>query len=104
MIRHAALTTYPGQSLTHQGTIMEQRRVYGKSHWYHETQASSCPPEILPLVPEAAYVEDRFLLELPLPAGLVSPCEPWLACARQFYDLFFLSTVTVTRFTDVQRL
>lgn len=76
---------------------MEQRRVYGKSHWYHETQASSCPPEILPLVPEAADVEDRFLLELTLPAELVAACEPWLACARQFYDLLFPNVVEVTR-------
>lgn len=86
-----------GSPLTHQGTIMEQRRVYGKSHWYHETQASSCPPEILPLVPEAADVEDRFLLELTLPAELVAACEPWLACARQFYDFLFPNNVEVTR-------
>ena len=86
-----------GSSLTHQGTIMEQRRVYGKSHWYHETQASSCPPEILPLVPEAAYVEDRFLLELTLPGEQAQACEPWLACARHFYDLLFPHDVTVTR-------
>ena len=86
-----------GSPLTHQGMIMEQRRVYGKSHWYHETQASSCPPEILPLVPEAANVEDRFLLELTLPAELVAACEPWLACARQFYDHLFPNDVDVTR-------
>lgn len=86
-----------GSSLTHQGMIMEQRRVYGKSHWYHETQASSCPPEILPLVPEAAYVEDHFLLELILPAEQAVDCAPWLACARQFYDLLFPHEVTVTR-------
>lgn len=86
-----------GSPLTHQGTIMEQRRVYGKSHWYHETQASSCPPEILPLVPEAAYVDDRFLLELTLPAAETIACEPWLASARQFYDFVFPRDVTVTR-------
>ncbi len=39
---------------------MEQRRVYGKNHWYHETQSTNSPVEILPLVPEAADVDDRF--------------------------------------------
>ncbi|VDY42564.1 putative cytoplasmic protein [Salmonella enterica subsp. enterica serovar Daytona] len=39
---------------------MEQCRKAGKSHWYHETQStmSSQPP--LSLMPEAAYVNDRF--------------------------------------------
>ena len=46
---------------------MEQRRVYGKNHWYHETQSTICPVDVLPLVPEAAHVEDRFLLDLTLP-------------------------------------
>ncbi|EIG6899909.1 CMD domain-containing protein [Salmonella enterica] len=43
---------------------MEQCRKAGKSHWYHETQStmSSQPP--LSLMPEAAYVNDRFLLDL----------------------------------------
>jgi hypothetical protein len=50
---------------------MEQRRVNGKNHWYHETQSTICPVDVLPLVPEAAHVEDRFLLDLTLP-------EAWL--------------------------
>ena len=32
---------------------MEQRRIEGKSHWYHETQSSTYPHDVLPLVPEA---------------------------------------------------
>ena len=28
---------------------MEQRRVYGKNHWYHETQSTICPVDVLPL-------------------------------------------------------
>ncbi len=47
---------------------MEPRRVNGKNHWYHETQSTICPVDVLPLVPEAAHVEDRFLLDLTLPA------------------------------------
>ncbi len=39
---------------------MEPRRVNGKNHWYHETQSTICPVDVLPLVPEAAHVEDRF--------------------------------------------
>lgn len=39
---------------------MEQRRIEGKSHWYHETQSSTYPQDVLPLVPEAADVEDSF--------------------------------------------
>ncbi len=48
---------------------MEPRRVNGKNHWYHETQSTICPVDVLPLVPEAAHVEDRFLLDLTLPAA-----------------------------------
>lgn len=43
---------------------MEQRRIEGKSHWYHETQSSTYPHDVLPLVPEAAHVDDSFLLDL----------------------------------------
>lgn len=76
---------------------MEQRRVSGKSHWYHETQSSTCPADVLPLVPEAAHVEDRFLLELTLPASLLAACETWLAPARELTTLLFPDTVAVTR-------
>ena len=54
---------------------MEPRRVNGKNHWYHETQSTICPVDVLPLVPEAAHVEDRFLLDLPPP-----PPPPAPAC------------------------
>jgi uncharacterized protein YciW len=59
---------------------MEQRRVNGKNHWYHETQSTICPVDVLPLVPEAAHVEDRFLLDLTLPEELLGACA--LAYAR----------------------
>ena len=58
---------------------MEPRRVNGKNHWYHETQSTICPVDVLPLVPEAAHVEDRFLLDLTLPAAWLrahADCRP----------------------------
>ena len=60
---------------------MEQRRVYGKNHWYHETQSTICPVDVLPLVPEAAHVEDRFLLDLTLPEELLEAHARWLTPA-----------------------
>lgn len=39
---------------------MEQRRFSGKGHWYHETQSNHSQTDVLPLVPEAANVDDRF--------------------------------------------
>lgn len=39
---------------------MEQRRFSGKGHWYHETQSNHAQSDALPLVPEAANVDDRF--------------------------------------------
>lgn len=43
---------------------MEQRRYPGNQHWYHETQSSVCAGQESPRVPDAAEVEDRFLLGL----------------------------------------
>lgn len=76
---------------------MEQRRVYGKNHWYHETQSTNSPVEVLPLVPEAADVDDRFLLDLSLAADVSHPHEGWLAPARQLAKVLFPDSVTVTR-------
>ncbi|WP_238759186.1 CMD domain-containing protein [Klebsiella oxytoca] len=76
---------------------MEQRRVYGKNHWYHETQSTICPVDVLPLVPEAAHVEDRFLLDLTLPEDLFRAHAPWLASARRLADALFPASVSVNR-------
>lgn len=76
---------------------MEQRRISGKGHWYHETQSSSSPTEVLPLVPEAAHVDDRFLLNVALPASLLTACERWLNPARAMCELFFPRSVPVCR-------
>ena len=76
---------------------MEQRRVYGKNHWYHETQSTICPVDVLPLVPEAAHVEDRFLLDLTLPEDLLKAHACWLAHARRLADALFPASVSVNR-------
>jgi uncharacterized lipoprotein YbaY len=44
---------------------MEQRRVSGKSHWYHETQSSARQAQALPLVPEATLTIRLLNLTLP---------------------------------------
>lgn len=76
---------------------MEQRRVNGKNHWYHETQSTICPVDVLPLVPEAAHVEDRFLLDLTLPRELLEAHARWLTPARWLADALFPASVTVNR-------
>lgn len=76
---------------------MEQRRISGKSHWYHETQSSARQTQALPLVPEAATVDDPFLLNLALPDALIQAYDRWLAPARKIYALLFPQRVTVNR-------
>lgn len=68
---------------------MEQRRIAGKSHWYHETQSNAWTQDVLPLVPEAAHVEDRFLLDLPIPEDALFPFQSWLHPARQLAHRLF---------------
>lgn len=76
---------------------MEQRRAYGKSHWYHETQSRSQHSDVLPLVPEAAHVEDRFLLGLQLPESLQRDCTLWLNACRNLAKELFPDEVAVSR-------
>lgn len=76
---------------------MEQRRFSGKGHWYHETQSNHSQTDVLPLVPEAANVDDRFLLDLALPEEIVTHCESWLAPARALCHLLFPLDVPVNR-------
>ena len=75
---------------------MEQRQILGKSHWYHETQSSLCPAEVLPLVPEAAHA-DRFLLDLNLSAEQLAEEEAWIATARGASEALLPEHVSVTR-------
>ncbi|HEX4502380.1 MAG TPA: CMD domain-containing protein [Scandinavium sp.] len=86
---------------------MEQSRAHGKSHWYHETQARNQAADVLPLVPEAAYVTDRFLLDLTLPDAVITENQPWLAVSLHIAKYLFPDAVTVTRlntFSAYERL
>lgn len=76
---------------------MEQRRIAGKSHWYHETQSSASRVHALPLVPEAATVNDPFLLDLTVPDDLHGDVEAIAAPARKLYALLFPQRIQTTR-------
>lgn len=76
---------------------MEQRRFSGKGHWYHETQSNHSQTDVLPLVPEAANVDDRFLLDLELPEKIVTACHGWLAPARALCHLLFPLNIELNR-------
>lgn len=86
---------------------MEPRRVSGKNHWYHETQSRTQHSDVMPLVPEAAHVDDRFLLDLVLPDALLNANQRWLNAGRKLANLLFPDTVPVNRlrtFSDYDRL
>lgn len=72
---------------------MEQCRKAGKSHWYHETQSTMSSQTPLSLMPEAAYVNDRFLLDITVSETALTPFESWLKPARQLADVLFPRTV-----------
>lgn len=76
---------------------MEQRRFSGKNHWYHETQSSASRAHALPLVPEAATVNDPFLLDLALPDELLSTLDDIVTPARKLYAQLFPQRITVNR-------
>nr|WP_318381562.1 CMD domain-containing protein [uncultured Enterobacter sp.] len=76
---------------------MEQRRFSGKGHWYHETQSSTSQTQALPLVPEAAVVPDRFLLDLRVSEEMLTACQSWLIPARTLCERLFPQHVTVSR-------
>lgn len=105
---------------------MEQRRFTGNNHWYHETQ-TSLPAQRAPLVPEAATIEDRFLLGLAQQAegelkSIFQQLQPALLASRDLYQQLFpaelttslshtltlydrlSSALTVAQVTGVQRL
>ncbi|MEG1783541.1 MAG: CMD domain-containing protein [Citrobacter sp.] len=76
---------------------MEQRRIEGKSHWYHETQSSTYPQDVLPLVPEAANVEDSFLLDMAIPEVALLPFQSWLEPARELAHFLFPADVALNQ-------
>lgn len=75
---------------------MEQRQISGKNHWYHETQSSLCPADVLPLVPEAADA-DRFLLDLSLNSEQLTEEHAWIAASREASFALLPESVNVTR-------
>ncbi|TNV22627.1 CMD domain-containing protein [Buttiauxella sp. B2] len=76
---------------------MEQRRISGKGHWYHETQSSRSDAVVLPLVPEAAFLEDRFLLDLELSTEQLCVEAAWLSAARNVSECLLPDNSAVTR-------
>jgi uncharacterized peroxidase-related enzyme len=81
--------------------IMEQRRFPGNSHWYHETQ-STLTPHAAPLFPEAAEIEDRFLLGLAQQYAdtlgpTISQCQPAMLASRDLYQLLLPQQLTTSK-------
>ncbi len=73
---------------------MEQRPLTGKSHWYHETQSSRCASAAQSLVPKAAQVANRFILDTPLPAEF----QPgWLAYGEAIAHYLLADNIKVSR-------
>ena len=86
---------------------MEQRSFAGKSQWYHETQSSQNLTSIQPLVPEAAQVDDRFLLDLNLSDRNLTSEDAWLAVARDLSKILLPDRVETNRlqtFSHYERL
>ncbi|GLR09246.1 oxidoreductase [Mixta theicola] len=79
---------------------MEPRRYSGNSHWYHETQASARAEQTPPLYPEAADIEDRFLLGLQQNESILTPLfhtfRPVLRAGQALSPLLFPDSVTPT--------
>lgn len=80
---------------------MEPHHFPGNSHWYHETQ-SSRTRHTAPLVPEAAEIEDRFLLGLAqqyneLLQPLLGESQPALLASRDLYQLLLPQQLTTSR-------
>ncbi|QHM71113.1 CMD domain-containing protein [Mixta intestinalis] len=79
---------------------MEPRRYAGNSHWYHETQASYRAGQAPPLYPEAADVEDRFLLGLQQNGDELTPLfkrfAPTLQAGQRLSLLLLPHAVTTT--------
>ena len=65
---------------------MEHRRSPGHDHWFYESQTRPNTSAAAPLVPEAAHIDDRFLLGLQQEASALQPLlqrfQPVLQAAR----------------------
>ncbi|ORM57697.1 oxidoreductase [Pantoea rodasii] len=72
---------------------MEQRRSPGHDHWFYESQTRPHTHTTAPLVPEAAHIEDRFLLGLQQEASALQPLfsrfQPAFLAARDISQILF---------------
>ncbi|WP_239954848.1 oxidoreductase [Pantoea sp. Z09] len=79
---------------------MELRRYPGHNHWFYESQTSPHAVQAEPLVPEAALINDRFLLGLQQEASALQPLlqasQPMLLASRDLSQLLFPDRVTAT--------
>lgn len=79
---------------------MEQRRFTGHNLWLYESQARPYTSTTAPLVPEAAMVNDRFLLGLQQEATVLQPLfrhfQPALLAARDVSQLLFPDSLTAS--------
>jgi len=97
IFRFCRLHTEPESA---KGLIMEQRRYPGHNHWFYESQTSPRTSQAAPLVPEAAHIDDRFLLGCHADhAGmhaLLRSQQPALLAARDLAQLLFPDRVTTS--------
>lgn len=79
---------------------MEQRRSPGHDHWFYESQTRPNSTATAPLVPEAAYIDDRFLLGLQQEATALQPLlsrfQPALLAARDLSQILFPDTLATS--------
>jgi uncharacterized protein YciW len=79
---------------------MEQRRSPGHDHWFYESQTRPNNTATAPLVPEAAHIDDRFLLGLQQEATALQPLltrfQPALLAARDLSQILFPDALTTT--------
>lgn len=79
---------------------MEQRRSPGHDQWFYESQTRPQHSAVAPLVPEAAHLDDRFLLGLQQEASALQPLlqrfQPALLAARDLSQILFPDSLTTT--------
>ncbi len=79
---------------------MEQRRSPGHDHWFYESQTRPHNAAVAPLVPEAAHIDDRFLLGLQQEASALQPLltrfQPVLLAARDLSQILFPDAVATS--------
>lgn len=79
---------------------MEQRRYPGHNHWFYESQTSPRTTQAAPLVPEAAHIDDRFLLGCHASDAVVQSLlrthQPALLAARDLAQLLFPDRVVTS--------